>query len=110
MKLCIYSDERRVCVCVCVCVCACVLACARVCVLVTRPLRGLAVKALRGMPPTLFNRSVLVTNRSITRCLEHAGDRQIFDFTVSGAPGSTYPGRRHAAEALNGEAAKRPSN
>ena len=24
-----------------------------VCVLVTRPLRGLAVKALRGMPPTL---------------------------------------------------------
>ena len=29
-----------------------------VCVLVTRPLRGLAVKALRGMPPTLFNRPV----------------------------------------------------
>ena len=81
-----------------------------VCVLVTRPLRGLAVKALRGMPPTLFNRSVLFTNRSITRCLEHAGDRQIFDFTMSGAPGSTYQGRRHAAEALNGEAAKRPSN
>ena len=34
----------------------------------------------------------------------------IFDSTVSGAPGSTYQGRRHAAEALNGEAAKRPSN
>ena len=33
----------------------------------------------------------------------------IFDFAVSGAPGSTYQGRRHAAEALNGEAAKRPS-
>ena len=81
-----------------------------VCVLVTRPLRGLAVKALRGMPPTLFNRPVQFTNRSITRCLEHAGDRQIFDFTVSGAPGSTYQGRRHAAEALYGEAAKRPSN
>ena len=46
---------------------------------------------------------------SITRCLGYAGDRQIFNFTVSGAPGSTYPGRRHAAEALNGEAAKRPS-
>ena len=29
---------------------------------------------------------------------------------VSGAPGSTYQGRRHAAEALYGEAAKRPSN
>ena len=29
--------------------------------------------------------------------------------SVSGAPGSTYQGRRHAAEALNGEAAKRPS-
>ena len=61
-----------------------------VCVLVTRPLRGLAVKALRGMPPTLFNRPVQFTNRSITRCLEHAGDRQIFDFTVSGASESTY--------------------
>ena len=96
IKLCIYSDGRIVSVCV--------------CVLVTRPLRGLAVKALRGMPPTLFNRPVLFTNRSITRCLEHAGDRQIFDFTVSGAPGSTYQGRRHAAEALYGEAAKRPSN
>ena len=34
----------------------------------------------------------------------------IFDFTVSGPPGSTYQGRRHAAIALNGEAAKRPSN
>ena len=34
----------------------------------------------------------------------------IFDSTVSGAPGSTYQGRRHAAEALYGEAAKRPSN
>ena len=33
----------------------------------------------------------------------------LFDFTMSGAPGSTYQGRRHAAEALNGEAAKRPS-
>ena len=76
----------------------------------TQPFCGLAVKALRGMPPTLFNRPVLFTNRSITRCLEHAGDRQIFDFTVSGAPGSTYQGRRHAAEALYGEAAKRPSN
>ena len=76
----------------------------------TRPLCGLAVKALRGMPPTLFNRPVLFTNISITRCLEHAGDRQIIDFTVSGAPGSTYQGRRHAAEALYGEAAKRPSN
>ena len=84
--------------------------CECLCVLITRPLCGLAVKAIRGMPPTLFNRPVLFTNRSITRCLEHAGDRQIFDFTVSGAPGSTYPGRRHAAEALNGEAAKRPSN
>ena len=61
------------------------------------------------MPPTLFNRSVLFTNRSIARCLEHAGDRQIFDLTVSGAPGSTYQGRRHAAEALYGEAAKRLS-
>ena len=95
--------------------------------LTTRPLRSLAVKALRGMPPTLFNSAasrprcksasrhvagppVLFTNRSITRCLGHVGDRQIFNFTVSGAPGSTYPGRRHAAEALNGEAAKRPSN
>ena len=29
-----------------------------VCVLVTRPLCGLAVKALRGMPPTLLNRPV----------------------------------------------------
>ena len=94
--------------------------------LTTRPLRSLAVKALRGMPPTLFNSAasrprcksasrhvagppVLFTNRSITRCLGHVGDRQIFNFTVSGAPGSTYPGRRHAAEALNGEAAKRPS-
>ena len=66
----------------------------------TRPLRGLAVKALRNMPPILFNRSVLFPNRSITRCLEHAGDRQIFDFTVFGAAGSTYQGRRHAAEAL----------
>ena len=28
---------------------------------------------------------------------------------MSGAPGSTYQGRRHAAEALYGEAAKRPS-
>ena len=62
------------------------------------------------MPPTLFYRTVLFTKRSITRCLEHAGDRQIFNFTVSGTPGSTYQGRRHAAEALNGEAAKRPSN
>ena len=61
------------------------------------------------MPPTLFYRTVLFTKRSITRCLGHAGDRQIFNFTVSGAPGSTYQGRRHAAEALNGEAAKRPS-
>ena len=94
--------------------------------LTTRPLRSLAVKALRGMPPTLFNSAasrprcksasrhvagppVLFTNRSITWCLGHVGDRQIFNFTVSGAPGSTYPGRRHAAEALNGEAAKRPS-
>ena len=83
--------------------------------LTTRPLRSLAVKALRGMPPTLFNSAasrprcksasrhvagppVLFTNRSITRCLGHVGDRQIFNFTVSGAPGSTYPGRRHAAE------------
>ena len=65
--------------------------------------------AARHMPPILFNRSVLFPNRSITRCLEHAGDRQIFDFTMSGAPGSTYQGRRHAAEALYGEAAKRPS-
>ena len=29
--------------------------------------------------------------------------------SVSGAAGSTYQGRRHAAEALYGEAAKRPS-
>ena len=36
-------------------------------------------------------------------------DRQIFDFTVSGAPGSTKQGRRHAAKRVNGEAAKRPS-
>ena len=81
-----------------------------VCVLVTRPLRGLDVKALRGMPPTLFIRPVQFTNRSITRCLERAGDQQLFDFTESGAPGSTSQGRRHAAEALYGEAAKRPSN
>ena len=37
-------------------------------------------------------------------------DRQIFDFTVSGAPGSTKQGRRHAAKRVNGEAAKRPNN
>ena len=52
-----------------------------------RPLRGLAVKALRGMPPTLFNRPVLFTNRGITRCLGHAGDRQIFDSQCPGRPG-----------------------
>ena len=68
------------------------------------------VETLRGMPPTLYSRPALFTNRSISRYLEHAGDRQMFDFTVSGAPGSTYQCRRHAAEALNGEAAKRPSN
>ena len=45
--------------------------------------------AARHMPPILFNRSVLFPNRSITRCLEHAGDRQIFEFTVFGAAGST---------------------
>ena len=56
--------------------------------------------AARHMPPILFNRSVLFPNRSITRCLKHAGDRQIFHFTVFGAAGSTYQGRRHAAEAL----------
>ena len=94
IKFRIYSDGRKF----------------SVCVLVTRLLCGLAVKALRGMPPTLFNRPALFTNRSITRCLEHAGDQQLFDFTESGAPGSTYQGRRHAAEALYGEAAKRPSN
>ena len=61
-----------------------------------RPPRGLPVKALRGMPPTLFNRPVLFTKRSITRCLGHAGDRQIFNLAASRPRRLTLP--RHAAD------------
>ena len=89
-KVCIYIDGRTFSL--------------SVCLLVTRPLRGLAVKALRGMPPTLFNRPVQFTNRIISKCLEHAGDRQISQESVEIRVCVYY-----AAKRFYNEAAKRPS-
>ena len=81
----------------------------RVCVLVTRPLRGLAVKRFRGMPPTWVSRPgrpghCEIKDLSVPRMLQTLGDD-----SVGKLHGSIKQGRRHAAKRFYSEAAKQPS-